>query len=117
MFYFLCAQSNSICGFSGRIEQSQRRFLAPCVVVSAAASSHGRPEERNVTVSAQSSLKEMRDAAAPVIGESTVSGGIEDVYGEDSATEDQAVTPWSVSVARYCIKIIHVFIFLFLFLM
>ncbi|KAK7841181.1 nadp-dependent malic enzyme [Quercus suber] len=29
----------------------------------------------------------------------TVAGGVRDVYGEDSATEDQFVTPWSVSVA------------------
>lgn len=91
--------SNSLCGFSGRLRQSQRIFSARFVVVSAAASSNGRPEERNVTVLAESTLKEMRDAASPVIGESTVSGGVEDVYGEDSATEDQAVTPWSVSVA------------------
>lgn len=26
-------------------------------------------------------------------------GGVEDIYGEDSATEDQLVTPWTVSVA------------------
>ena len=31
---------------------------------------------------------------------SGVGGGVEDVYGEDSATEDQLVTPWTVSVAR-----------------
>lgn len=30
----------------------------------------------------------------------TVAGGVRDVYGEDKATEDQCVTPWSVSVAR-----------------
>lgn len=31
---------------------------------------------------------------------STVStGGVEDVYGEDTATEDQLVTPWALSVA------------------
>ncbi|KAK4432981.1 NADP-dependent malic enzyme [Sesamum alatum] len=29
----------------------------------------------------------------------TVEGGVEDVYGEDRATEDQLVTPWTVSVA------------------
>lgn len=29
----------------------------------------------------------------------TVGGGVEDVYGEDQATEDQLVTPWTVSVA------------------
>lgn len=27
-------------------------------------------------------------------------GGVQDVYGEDRATEDQFVTPWSVSIAR-----------------
>ncbi|GAU24755.1 hypothetical protein TSUD_355840 [Trifolium subterraneum] len=30
---------------------------------------------------------------------STIGGGVRDVYGEDRATEDQFVTPWSVSVA------------------
>ncbi|XP_047325736.1 NADP-dependent malic enzyme-like [Impatiens glandulifera] len=30
---------------------------------------------------------------------SGVAGGVEDVYGEDSATIDQLVTPWTVSVA------------------
>ncbi|KAJ9168297.1 hypothetical protein P3X46_019840 [Hevea brasiliensis] len=29
----------------------------------------------------------------------TVGGGVEDLYGEDSATEDQLITPWTVSVA------------------
>lgn len=27
-------------------------------------------------------------------------GGVEDLYGEDTATVDQLVTPWTVSVAR-----------------
>ncbi|XP_057735116.1 NADP-dependent malic enzyme 4, chloroplastic [Arachis stenosperma] len=31
--------------------------------------------------------------------ESFTGGGVKDVYGEDRATEDQFVTPWSVSVA------------------
>lgn len=30
----------------------------------------------------------------------TIGGGVEDVYGEDFATEDQLITPWTVSVAR-----------------
>lgn len=30
---------------------------------------------------------------------STVGGGVEDVYGEDRATEDVLVTPWTISVA------------------
>ena len=29
-----------------------------------------------------------------------VAGGVRDVYGEDKATEDHFVTPWSYSVAR-----------------
>ncbi|KAH9714136.1 NADP-dependent malic enzyme 4 [Citrus sinensis] len=45
-------------------------------------------------------LKEMRDGYAEVVDpKSGVSGGVQDVYGEDTATEDQPVTPWSVSVA------------------
>lgn len=27
-------------------------------------------------------------------------GGVKDTYGEDRATEEQQVTPWSLSVAR-----------------
>lgn len=35
-----------------------------------------------------------------VDNKSTVGGGVEDAYGEDCATEDHIITPWSVSVAR-----------------
>jgi malate dehydrogenase (oxaloacetate-decarboxylating)(NADP+) len=28
----------------------------------------------------------------------TVAGGVEDTYGEDRATEEQLVTPWTISV-------------------
>ncbi|THG09917.1 hypothetical protein TEA_023574 [Camellia sinensis var. sinensis] len=41
---------------------------------------------------------------APVLeigSKSTVGGGVEDVYGEDRATEDQPVTPWTISVASF----------------
>ncbi|KAF5939914.1 hypothetical protein HYC85_021081 [Camellia sinensis] len=46
-------------------------------------------------------LKDER-GGAPVLdidSKSTVGGGVEDVYGEDLATEDQPVTPWTISVA------------------
>lgn len=36
--------------------------------------------------------------------ETVVSGGVQDAYGEDTATEDQPVTPWAVSVARYLLN-------------
>ncbi|TXG46312.1 hypothetical protein EZV62_028192 [Acer yangbiense] len=42
----------------------------------------------------------MRDGYAEVVDpKSGVVGGVQDVYGEDTATEDQPVTPWAVSVA------------------
>ncbi|KAI3771435.1 hypothetical protein L6452_02599 [Arctium lappa] len=49
----------------------------------------------------ESTLKPMRDGEAvlDMSPRSTVGGGVEDVYGEDRATEDQLVTPWTVSVA------------------
>lgn len=45
---------------------------------------------------------EAREASSVVEVDSkcTVGGGVQDVYGEDSATEDQLLTPWSFSVAR-----------------
>lgn len=50
----------------------------------------------------ENTLKEMRENA-PVMdkeSKSTVTGGVGYVYGEDSATEDQTITPWTFSVAR-----------------
>lgn len=50
----------------------------------------------------ESTLKEIRDGACvlDMDPKSTVGGGVEDMYGEDRATEDQLVTPWTISVAR-----------------
>ncbi len=48
-------------------------------------------------------MKEMRNGGDHSVVEEVkfgYGGGVEDVYGEDSATEDQLVTPWTVSVAR-----------------
>ncbi|KAK9275804.1 hypothetical protein L1049_023074 [Liquidambar formosana] len=49
----------------------------------------------------ESTLKDMRDGASvlDMDPKSTVGGGVEDMYGEDCATEDQLVTPWTLSVA------------------
>ncbi|KAL7222120.1 hypothetical protein ACSBR1_023932 [Camellia fascicularis] len=90
--------NNSLVGVSTSLSQSQRRVHAPPVVVVAASNPNGRPGERNVTVLMESTLKEMRDGSSvdPI---STVGGGVDDVYGEDRATEDHPVTPWTVSVA------------------
>ncbi|KAK3018918.1 hypothetical protein RJ639_003515 [Escallonia herrerae] len=91
--------NNALSGTSRSLTQPRRRSLAPVGVV--ALSSNGRQGERNVTVLMESTLKEMREGASVVErdSKSTVGGGVEDVYGEDCATEDYSITPWSVSVA------------------
>lgn len=90
-------------GVSRSYTQSQVRVPGLLVVASAnSSSSNGKPGERNATVLMESTLKEMRDAApmSDVDSKTTVGGGVEDVYGEDSATEEYSMTPWTVSVAR-----------------
>ncbi|XP_077217842.1 NADP-dependent malic enzyme-like [Tasmannia lanceolata] len=49
----------------------------------------------------ESTLKEMRDGASvlDMDPKSAVGGGVEDIYGEDCATEDRLITPWSVTVS------------------
>ncbi|OIV89933.1 hypothetical protein TanjilG_00449 [Lupinus angustifolius] len=46
---------------------------------------------------------EIKNDDSPVVadihGSATIAGGVQDVYGEDRATEDQLLTPWSTSVA------------------
>lgn len=41
-----------------------------------------------------------REVEAYMDPKATVGGGVEDAYGEDRATEEQLVTPWTFSVAR-----------------
>lgn len=50
----------------------------------------------------ESTLKEIGDGGSvlDLDPKSTVGGGVEDIYGEDCATEEQLVTPWTFSVAR-----------------
>nr|GMD32345.1 NADP-dependent malic enzyme, chloroplastic [Ipomoea batatas] len=93
--------NNSLSGVSKCLtqSQSQRRFSAPKVV--AAVSSNGRPGDRNASIVMESALKEVTESV-PVVekeAKSTVAGGGGDFYGEDTATEDQVITPWTVSVA------------------
>ncbi|KAI5383066.1 hypothetical protein KIW84_070459 [Lathyrus oleraceus] len=49
----------------------------------------------------ENTLKPLRDGESvlDLSPRSCVGGGVEDVYGEDRATEDQLVTPWTFSVA------------------
>lgn len=49
----------------------------------------------------ESTYKEMNgESVLHLEDKAGVGGGVEDVYGEDKASEDQAITPWTVSVAR-----------------
>lgn len=79
-----------------------RRRLTPMRVV-CMTPSNGRPGDRNNSVVMETPLKELKKDSPvdDVDGNSISAGGPQDVYGEDRATEDQFVTPWSVSVARY----------------
>ncbi|CAL5438299.1 unnamed protein product [Camellia sinensis] len=57
--------------------------------------------ERKSTFAMEITSKDER-GSAPVLdidSKSTVGGGVEDVYGEDRANEDQPVTRWTISVA------------------
>ncbi|KAL2234773.1 NADP-dependent malic enzyme-like [Sesamum indicum] len=99
--------NNSLSGVSRNLTQStQRKISAPPMVV-ASVTPNGKPGDRNVSVLMENTLKEMRENApsssSPSLTEneskSTVGGGVEDVYGEDSATEDHYITPWTVTVA------------------
>ncbi|KAL3720968.1 hypothetical protein ACJRO7_005735 [Eucalyptus globulus] len=98
--------SNSGVNGSGINAQRQRRRSPAFVKVVASRSNQdqkGRAtSERSGSVLVDSTLKEMKDhtSSSPIVDpESAVGGGVKDVYGEDSATEDQLVTPWTVSVA------------------
>ncbi|XAR67678.1 Malate dehydrogenase (oxaloacetate-decarboxylating) (NADP(+)) [Bertholletia excelsa] len=90
-------QNNSLAGASRSLSLSQGRVHAP-VVVSASRSNSG---ERNVTIFVDSTSKEASDGspAIEVQPKSTVGGGVQDIYGEDAATEDHPVTPWTITVA------------------
>nr|AFM08812.1 NADP-dependent malic protein [Dimocarpus longan] len=93
--------NTSISGRSSPFSHNQRRRLPTKVV----ALSTSNRVQSNVSVlmenhSGTTALQEMRDGYAEVVDpKSAVTGGVQDVYGEDTATEDMPVTPWSVSVA------------------
>lgn len=95
---------------SGSYSISRVQRKGPVSVRVVALGSNGRAGEGNAAVLAEKNkLKEMREESESpsssstliddVDSKPTVAGGVRDVYGEDSATEDQFVTPWSVSVA------------------
>ncbi|CAI0423374.1 unnamed protein product [Linum tenue] len=94
----------SIAGLSSPFSDRQRGIVpkAPCSLkIKAAAAAAASNRDRNGTVLAVETVtKEMAEAESLIDdSQPTVAGGIRDAYGEDAATEDQPVTPWSLSVA------------------
>ncbi|XP_065866248.1 NADP-dependent malic enzyme [Euphorbia lathyris] len=87
-------------GISGSYSRlsAKQRGLAPSKLKVVALNPN---RERNGSVLMESTLQELRDGATvlDLDNKATVAGGVQDIYGEDSATEDQLVTPWSLSVA------------------
>lgn len=53
------------------------------------------------TADMEGTLKDMRngDSVIEMNNSRAVGGGVKDIYGEDRATEDQLITPWSFSIA------------------
>ncbi|XP_047160799.1 NADP-dependent malic enzyme-like [Vigna umbellata] len=92
--------TNSGLGGCGSMGDAPRKRSNPMRVV-CMTPSNGRPGDRNNSVVMETPLKELKKDSPvdDVDGNSISAGGPQDVYGEDRATEDQFVTPWSVSVA------------------
>ncbi|PIN26037.1 Malate dehydrogenase (oxaloacetate-decarboxylating) (NADP(+)) [Handroanthus impetiginosus] len=97
--------NNSLYGVSKSLIQSTQRKISAPPVTAAIVSSNGRSGDGNVVLM-ENALKEIRENALLITSsdmekdlKSTVDGGVEDVYGEDSASEEQFITPWAVTVA------------------
>ncbi|XP_057969135.1 NADP-dependent malic enzyme [Malania oleifera] len=103
---------SSFCGtysFFNSSGSHQRKGFGPPVVVAAVGPNGpiggegggAEVKKKTKTRRMESTLKDMRDGASvlEMDPKSTAGGGVEDVYGEDRATEDQLVTPWTFSVA------------------
>ncbi|KAG4961528.1 hypothetical protein AAZX31_13G335800 [Glycine max] len=81
--------------------QKKRSTRLRVVSMTPSSSSSSRSGDRNGSVVMETPLKELKkeSTVADVDDNAISAGGPQDVYGEDRATEDHFVTPWSVSVA------------------
>lgn len=49
----------------------------------------------------ESTFKELSgESVLDLVDKCGIGGGVIDMYGEDRATENQPITPWTISVAR-----------------
>ncbi|KAH6832118.1 NADP-malic enzyme 4 [Perilla frutescens var. hirtella] len=83
---------------------TRRKIAAPLVVVAAASSNYNQGDGNVVLM--ENSLNGKREKAptkpssvTEKDSKSAVGAGVDDLYDEDSASEDQYVTPWAVTVA------------------
>ncbi|KAL9247364.1 hypothetical protein vseg_020805 [Gypsophila vaccaria] len=85
----------------GRNHSGPARIRGPAVVRVAVGPSKGRSSDGNGVVLTEESSEKLKASSSSSAREKSTAaiGGVEDVYGEDSATEDQIVTPWALSVA------------------
>ncbi|KAL7603858.1 NADP-dependent malic enzyme, chloroplastic isoform X1 [Lactuca sativa] len=102
---FKLHQNNSLSGISRMTQSQSLRVSIHLPKVVAMMNSNTRLE-RNVSVSVESVVNELNAPTAVEVVDPTskqhptaVGGGVEDAYGEDTATDEQFDTPWSVSVA------------------
>lgn len=121
---FLCAGVPKGCVCSSAVSDSSSSSSSsfPCCV------SVKEQRQRSIHLVCRSSVlrsssamgstpKEMRDGVSvlEMDAKATVGGGVEDVYGEDRATEEQLVTPWTVSIARWGRWVPSLLLFFFIF--
>ncbi|KAI3845132.1 hypothetical protein MKX03_019799 [Papaver bracteatum] len=90
-------------GISTSFSQSRRNVpSSPSIVMVAQSNSNlNRKEKKIGAVSSNGSATSAAvNETKEIDSKSTIaSGGVQDFYGEDQATEDQLVTPWTTSVA------------------
>ncbi|KAG0492972.1 hypothetical protein HPP92_006041 [Vanilla planifolia] len=84
----------------GRISEWWQRLLRTRREAAMFWCGRGVRETNGKEVLIESTMEELRGNGASVLDpKSEVGGGVQDVHGEDRATEEQLVTPWTVSVA------------------
>ncbi|KAL8043201.1 hypothetical protein ABFX02_09G103500 [Erythranthe guttata] len=71
----------------------------PPMAVASLSSNNRQVDETAVSKQNASHIPSSSSSTVEKDLKSSVCGGVEDVYGEDSATEDQYITPWTVTVA------------------
>ncbi|KAG0455939.1 hypothetical protein HPP92_023727 [Vanilla planifolia] len=76
-----------------RFYRGQRSSSSASIATVVRCIATGERKTRNAELVMESAGAEMVDP------KSTVGGGVQDIYGEDRATEDHLVTPWGLSVA------------------